>query len=350
LPQRLQKVFFFSSDNKTQATLSTMYTMTGVFCFLVLALVQVFLAWETEQQSRLRFKLKEHFERDKQITADMLEKLMPPLVAKQVAGPESNIISMCHEYRHCTITQSDLCGFTQLVQGDPARGRKGFTPLQVVGFMEELFDAFDKLAHERHIYKVETVGDAYIAGMAEAPLTTQNSPWDVLLFGFDMVQEVDDWARRGDRNFNVRCRVGIHTGECIGGIVGADMQRYHLFGKLIRELDILESTSETGHVQVSQACKLEVERQLREDSSDCQQHGCSLTQLKSLMESLFVKRKGDCLKTSKGEVHSFEEVGGQTYLMDGISAEQLQAMIGQLREQKRRQHGQLSIVGMVSEN
>ena len=31
------------------------------------------------------------------------------------------------------------------------------------------------------------------------------------------------------------------AGECIGGIVGIDMQRYHLFGKLIHELELLES-------------------------------------------------------------------------------------------------------------
>jgi len=223
--------------------------------------------------------------------------------------------------------------------------------VQVVAVMEELFGGFDRLADERGIYKVETVGDAYIAGMAEVPLTEQNSPWDVLLFGFGMVKEVDKWARRGDRNFNVSCRVGIHTGECIGGVVGADMQRYHLFGNLIRELDILESTSETDRVQVSQACKLEIERQLREDSSDCQQSGCSPMQLKSLIELLFEKRDANCLRTSKGEVHNFEEVGGQTYLVDSVSAEQLLPMIDKMREEKktRRIGGRLSIDTSVSE-
>lgn len=29
-------------------------------------------------------------------------------------------------------------------------------------------------------------------------------------------------------------------GECVGGIVGIDAQRYHLFGKLLHELEILE--------------------------------------------------------------------------------------------------------------
>merc|ERR1719262_1162555 len=98
--------------------------------------------------------------------------------------------------------------------------------------------------------------------MAERPLTKENSPVSVVLFGLDMVRAVDAWAR--DLGVQVACRVGIHYGECIGGIVGNDMQRYHLFGELLTGIEILESTGAEARVQVSRACKEEVERQLRD--------------------------------------------------------------------------------------
>mmetsp|Transcript_10656 Transcript_10656/g.30356 ORF Transcript_10656/g.30356 Transcript_10656/m.30356 type:complete len:91 (+) Transcript_10656:2-274(+) len=80
------------------------------------------------------------------------------------------------------------------------------------------------------------------------------------------------------------------------------MQRYHLFGDFLTCLEILESTSVEGRVQVSAACKAEVERQLR----DAPRASC---------ETLaFVKREDAQLQTSKGEVHQFSEVGGATFL------------------------------------
>lgn len=99
------------------------------------------------------------------------------------------------------------------------------------------------------------------------------------------------------------CRVGVHYGECIGGIVGYDMQRYHLFGKFMAELEVLQATSIEGGVQVSEACKREVERQLKHDP------------WLAPGQILFEQRQLEHLLSTKGDVHEFEEVGGPTYLV-----------------------------------
>merc|ERR1719401_1220491 len=161
-----------------------------------------------------------------------------------------------HPYEHATLAQSDLVGFTSF-----ARTRQ---PFEVVEFISELFGLFDRLTDKYGIYKVETVGDAYIAGQAELPLTDTNSPVDVVLFGLDMIKATHDWAKKMGEV--VSCRVGVHTGKCIGGIVGTEMQRYHLFGNLLTGLEVLESTAPEGKVQVSRRCREEVERMLKETS------------------------------------------------------------------------------------
>merc|ERR1712228_93054 len=114
------------------------------------------------------------------------------------------------------------------------------------------------------IYKVETVGDAYIAGQAEPPLTDNRSPLSVVLFGLEMVKATHAWSK--DMGEAVSCRVGVHTGKCIGGIVGEEMQRYHLFGNLLTGLEVLESTAPEGKVQVSSSCKLACERMPKDPS------------------------------------------------------------------------------------
>eukprot|EP00932_Pfiesteria_piscicida_P017498 SRR837773.4376.p2 GENE.SRR837773.4376~~SRR837773.4376.p2 ORF type:complete len:281 (+),score=74.08 SRR837773.4376:128-844(+) len=227
-------------------------------------------------------------------TQKILTTLMPEAVVSEIKDSISGELP-CHQYRHLVIAQSDLCGFTQL-----SATKK---PTEVVEFMGQLFGLFDDLTDVHKVYKVETVGDAYIAGMADAPLTKVYSPVNVILFGLDMVRATDEWAKA--LGVKVTCRVGIHYGECIGGVVGNQMQRYHLFGDTLTVMEVLESTSEEGRVQISAACKAEVIRQLA-DAPDAGGEE----------QLTFIERTVDMLRTSKGEEHTFEEVGGKTFLVD----------------------------------
>merc|ERR1719408_78217 len=75
-----------------------------------------------------------------------------------------------------------------------------------------------------------------------------------------MVNCTQEWSRQ--RGTQVACRVGVHHGPCVGGIVGCKMQRYHLFGKLLSIVEGLESSSIPHQVQVSKECKAAVEHQM----------------------------------------------------------------------------------------
>lgn len=262
--------------------------------FVIDNLISALLSLSAERANRARFKSMRTLEDTFKRTEQILNTLMPLMVVEEIRDLPNNVDPPSHNYLCATIAQSDLCGFTKL-----ASTRQ---PLEVVEFISELFGMFDSLTDDHGVYKVETVGDAYIAGQAEPPLTLQNKPTNVILFGFDMVRATQDWAKR--RGWDVNCRVGVHTGECIGGIVGTGMQRYHLFGDLMTSLEVLESTAIEGKVQVSTDCK-------------------EAAQLQMVMDGLpadfirFEEREGDTLKTSKGEVHHFEEVGGRTYIVMG---------------------------------
>ncbi|CAJ1371342.1 unnamed protein product [Effrenium voratum] len=260
--------------------------------FIGVSIVQGYVAHSAEVSLRQRFKAKRAVELTHERTESILNTLMPVMVVEDLRDISLSQGFPSHHYRHATIAQSDLCGFTKL-----ASTRR---PEEVVEFIGELFGLFDQLTDKYEVYKVETVGDAYIAGQAEAPLTHKNSPMSVVRFGLDMVQETNKWSRR--KGEQVSCRVGVHSGECIGGIVGTEMQRYHLFGKLMTEVEVLESTAPEGRVQVSQACKDAVDKQMR---------------LEGLSKSLamFEERSEETLRTSKGEEHSYDEVGGRTFVV-----------------------------------
>jgi class 3 adenylate cyclase len=270
----------------------------GKFCFVILWLINLKNLYHTEVDTRQRFKAYISLERTRSRADGILRKLVPPDVYEEIKEmPGSHFSPPSHKYRRACIAQSDLVGFTKLSSTK--------TPIEVVTFMSDLFGRFDDHSDKRGVWKVETIGDAYIAGMADKPLTDEMSAVSVVLFGQDMVKAVEAWKKDFGFDDSVKVRVGIHFGPCIGGIVGLESQRYHLFGDLMSVLTTMEATSISGRVHVSKTCKEEVERQVLEEGP-----------VDGELEILdFERRQEEVLTTSKNEVHYYREVGGQTYLV-----------------------------------
>lgn len=55
-------------------------------------------------------------------------------------------------------------------------------------------------------------------------------------------------------------RIGIHTGQVTGGIIGTDIVRYDIYGKDVSIANKMESSGVEGRVQVSETTKLMIER------------------------------------------------------------------------------------------
>jgi class 3 adenylate cyclase len=129
--------------------------------------------------------------------------------------------TVLEKYNLVTIFFSDIVGFTTMC-GE-------MRPVQVMKMLNELYTELDKLVAKHKIYKVETIGDAYmVVGGAPDRRSAPDAAERVAAFALEAVAFVKNFrTKSGDRIF---IRAGLASGPVVAGVVGDAMPRYCFFG------------------------------------------------------------------------------------------------------------------------
>lgn len=187
---------------------------------------------------------------ERQLHRDLLYRVMPSRAIKKLQRGQT----VLEKFNLVTIFFSDIVGFTNMAGN--------MRPLQVMAMLNELYTELDKLVEKHQIYKVETIGDAFmvVGGAPDrvpAPIAAQR----VALFALDVVEFVKDFrTKNGDQIF---IRAGLASGPVCAGVVGNSMPRYCFFGDTVNVASRMESTSSKMRIQVS-----ELTYRLLQDSPD----------------------------------------------------------------------------------
>lgn len=145
----------------------------------------------------------------------------------------------------CFIFISDIVGFTTICSR--------IQPPQVVQFLNTLYTLFDFLVDQNQVYKVETIGDAYLI-VAGCPVKVTNHALKICDMAFDMMDGIKMLRDPGTGD-SVEMRIGCHSGPVVAGIVGLKMPRYCLFGLNVGLTEKFESNSKPMRIHVSEPCK-----------------------------------------------------------------------------------------------
>uniref|UniRef100_A0A8C5BH32 Guanylate cyclase n=1 Tax=Gadus morhua TaxID=8049 RepID=A0A8C5BH32_GADMO len=181
---------------------------------------------------------------EKRKAENLLYQILPHSVAEQLKRGET---VQAEAFDSVTIYFSDIVGFTSMSAES--------TPLQVVTLLNDLYTCFDAIIDNFDVYKVETIGDAY---MVVSGLPVRNGKLharEIAGMSLALLEQVKTFKIRHRPNDQLRLRVGIHTGPVCAGVVGLKMPRYCLFGDTVNTTSRMESNGEALRIHLSSATK-----------------------------------------------------------------------------------------------
>eukprot|EP00934_Nitzschia_sp_Nitz4_P002667 Nitzschia sp. Nitz4//scaffold18_size181773//138347//144070//NITZ4_001935-RA/size181773-snap-gene-0.276-mRNA-1//-1//CDS//3329540071//2657//frame0 len=146
-----------------------------------------------------------------------------------------------------TVMFADIVGFTAW-----SSERE---PSQVFELLEKLYSSFDQIAKRKGVFKVETIGDCYMAA-AGLPEERDDHALVMARFARDCLRRMMHVVRKlesslGPSTGDLTLRIGLHSGPVTAGVLRGDKARFQLFGDTVNTAARMESTGSRSRIQLS---------------------------------------------------------------------------------------------------
>jgi len=175
---------------------------------------------------------------------ELLSQMIPKSVSEKMKQGGS-AVETCEIFEMVTIVFNDIPCFMDICI--KCEG------MIIVATLNGVFGIFDHLSDRNSVYKVETVKDSFV-GVSGAPERYKEHAERIMDMALDMrdcMQFVTDPRPGGDDY--IKIRLGSHSGQVVGGIVGNKCPRYCLFGDAMNTSSRMMSFGDLQMIHVSNA-------------------------------------------------------------------------------------------------
>uniref|UniRef100_A0A672PM79 Guanylate cyclase n=1 Tax=Sinocyclocheilus grahami TaxID=75366 RepID=A0A672PM79_SINGR len=184
----------------------------------------------------------EELEVERQKTDALLAQMLPKSVA--LALKTGKPVKPEH-FSDVTLYFSDIVGFTTISALSE--------PIEVVDLLNDLYTHFDGIIAIHDVYKVETIGDAYMVASGVPNRNGNRHAAEMANMSLDILHCIGTFKMTHMPDVKVKIRIGLHSGPVVAGVVGLKMPRYCLFGDTVNTASRMESTGLPYRIHVNQS-------------------------------------------------------------------------------------------------
>ena len=163
----------------------------------------------------------------------LLLNVLPRVVAAELKEKGS---TTAQRFDSVSVLFADIVDFTPL--------SATMEPEELVDRLNTVFTYFDALAERYGVEKIRTIGDNYMVASG-IPVPRQDHAHALAGMALDMLA----YATQGPLSF----RIGINSGPAVAGVIGTRKFQYDIWGDTVNTASRMESHSEPGRIQISDA-------------------------------------------------------------------------------------------------
>ncbi|XP_011152703.1 adenylate cyclase type 2 isoform X2 [Harpegnathos saltator] len=144
-----------------------------------------------------------------------------------------------------SILYADVVNFSGLTVTLPIR--------KLVETLNDLFGSFDEASERHNVLRIKFLGDCYYC-VSGVPTPNSQHAKSCVDLGLDMIRIINEVRARVRREsgVDVNMRIGVHSGNIISGILGANKWQYDVWSRDVVIANKMEQTGKPGKVHVTQ--------------------------------------------------------------------------------------------------